>query len=137
MDCRKRDMVEDAVKKALGMEDKDEEKDEGGVFSKIFNRDDDDDDKKKKRKSSEKDDDDDKKESFFSKIFDRDDDDNKEKDSKSGFSGLFSELEGAASAGDNGGGAEERGGATSSVQVNDGDLFDDLMDVAEETAREK
>ncbi|XP_031696582.1 U1 small nuclear ribonucleoprotein 70 kDa-like [Anarrhichthys ocellatus] len=116
------------------MEEKEKDKDEG-IFSKIFNRDDDDNDHKKK--SREKDEDD-KKESFFTKIFDRDDDDDKKKESKSGFTGLFSELEGAASAGgDEMGGGGGGGGGGMKVQLNDGDLFDDLMDVAEETSRGK
>ncbi|KAL6102272.1 uncharacterized protein ACO6RY_17349 [Pungitius sinensis] len=123
------DMVEDAVKKALGKEDKDKEKDKGGIISKIFNRDD---DKKKKKKSEEKD----KKEGFFSKMFDRDADEDKKKESKSGFSGLFSEMEGATSAGGQDGDNMGGGMTPQTVQINDGDLFNDLMEVAEETSRE-
>ncbi|KAM8859074.1 uncharacterized protein AB9W97_019314 isoform 2-T2 [Spinachia spinachia] len=120
-------MVEDAVKKALGMEDKDKDEDKSGIFSKIFNRDSDD-DKKKKREEDE----DDKKEGFFSKIFDRDGDEDKKKESKSGFSGLFSEMEGATSAGGHDGDHMGGGVTPQTVQINDGDLFNDLMNVADE-----
>ncbi|XP_034086513.1 nucleoplasmin-like protein ANO39 isoform X1 [Gymnodraco acuticeps] len=128
---QQRDMVEDAVKKALGKDDKDEDKEdkEGGFFSKIFDRDDDEEKRRKLRereREKEKEDD----EGFFSKIFHRgdDDDDDEGREKKSGFSGLFSELEGPP------GGTGEQGGGTS-VGINDGDLLSDLMEVAEETSK--
>lgn len=113
--CLAGDMVEDAVKKALGKEDKDKDKNEGGMFSKIFNRDNDNNDKKKKKKSEK--DKDNKKDGFFSKIFDRDDGEDK-KESKSGFSGLFSE--GATSAGGHDGDNMGGGMTPQTVQLNDG-----------------
>ncbi|XP_076599097.1 uncharacterized protein LOC143328067 [Chaetodon auriga] len=124
------DVVEDAVKSALGFGDKDEDKkeggfslfggdkkkeeeEEGGLFS--FGRD--------KKKEEEKG-------GFFSNMFDKDDE--KEKDKKSGFHGLFSE-QGAAG----GNQMESEGGESGgqSVGVSDGDLLSDLMDVAEETSK--
>ncbi|KAI3363539.1 hypothetical protein L3Q82_012141 [Scortum barcoo] len=79
------DMVEDAVKSALGVKDKGKDKDKkkGGISS-LFGGD------KKKKEEKEKG-------GFFSKIFDKDNDGKTEK--KSGFSGLFNEQEGAGAAG--------------------------------------
>ncbi|XP_038164219.1 glycine-rich RNA-binding protein 2, mitochondrial-like [Cyprinodon tularosa] len=134
------DMVEGAVKNALGMEDKDEKKKEkGGFFS--FGRGDDDEDEKKKKKNKEED------KGFFSKIFDRDDDEDKDKvPKKSGFHGLFAEGEGGGAGGPMGGGAMGGDGGAmggggaggppgQTVAVSDRDLFDDLMDVAEQTSK--
>ncbi|XP_049927289.1 acidic leucine-rich nuclear phosphoprotein 32 family member B-like [Epinephelus moara] len=159
------DMVEDKVRGALGMEEKEEDK-EKGFFSKVLGRDDDEDDKKGKRDKDDKeegffsrifdrdnDDDkwremqkdkDDEDKGFFSKVFDRDhdddDDDDKWKEKKSGFAGLFREQGGPGAAGgvpgENVGGGEDGGGVKGqSAAVNDGDLFNDLMNVAEETSK--
>ncbi|CAB1425599.1 unnamed protein product [Pleuronectes platessa] len=132
------DKVKDAVKEKLGFGDKDEDEDEdkkgGGIFS-LFGG-----DKKKDEDKGglfsfggdkEKDED---KGGFFSKIFDRDDDDDDRKEKRAGFAGLFSEQQaGGADAGGQGHSAGEGG---LSVGVNDGDLFDDLMEVAAETSQE-
>lgn len=133
------DMAEDAAKKVLGCGDKDDDKDDkkGGIFS-FFGGDKDEEKEKEKGGifsfGDDKKKDDDDKGGFFSKIFDKDDD----KEKKSGFKGLFIEhgVEGAAGGNDCefGGGSEDKGGFKGqSVAVSDGDLFDDLMDVAQET----
>ncbi|KAM4730085.1 uncharacterized protein FYW61_010428 [Anableps anableps] len=134
------DIVEGAVKNALGIEDKEKDKKKGGFMS-IFGGDKDKeeekggifsfghDDKKKKK--------DEDKGGFFSKIFDKDDDEDKGLPKKSGFHGLFAEGEGGGAMGGGamGGGGEEAGGNPGrTVAVTDRDLFDDLLDVAEETS---
>ncbi|KAM9847667.1 uncharacterized protein ACBR49_008988 [Aulostomus maculatus] len=127
------DFMEDMVTKALGgkVEDKDEGKD--GIFS-LFGG-----DKDKGKKDEEegglfsfgKDEKKEEDGGFFSKIFNKDGNDD-DRPKKSGFHGLFNEMEGAGAAG----GCEIPGGhAGQSVAVSDGDLFDDLMDVAQETAK--
>ncbi|XP_078137706.1 uncharacterized protein LOC144537729 isoform X2 [Sander vitreus] len=116
------DIVEDKVKSALGVKDEEKDAKKGGFISKVFHK-----DEKKKEKPAEK-------EGFFSKIFDSDGDKKKDKpvERKSGFAGLFSERQDAdvAVSYDEGaaGGIGEGGGQ--SVTFNDGDLLNDLMDVA-------
>ncbi|MED6284549.1 hypothetical protein CHARACLAT_020219 [Characodon lateralis] len=128
------DMVEGAVKNALGVEDKKKDKkkggglsifgggkgekkeDKGGIFS--FGHDD-----KKKNKEEDK--------GFFSKILDKADDKDKGMQKKTGFQGLFAEGEEAAMGGEEG--AEAGGNPGQTVAVTERDLFDDLLDVAEET----
>ncbi|XP_034537385.1 zinc finger protein AEBP2-like [Notolabrus celidotus] len=138
------DMVEKAVKKALGADDEeDEDKDKNKGILSIFGGDDDKDKDKDKGglfsfgDDKKKDED---KGGFFSKIFDKDDDKGEEK--PSGFHGLF--IEQGAAAGGGGGqivaGSEGGGGGGmkgQTIGVNDGDLFDDLMDVAAETSKGK
>ncbi|XP_008286544.1 calpain clp-1-like [Stegastes partitus] len=139
------ELVADAITDALGG-DKDEDDKKGGFLSMFGGGDKDDDKDKDKDKGGlfsfgddKKKDDDDDKGGFFSKIFDRDDDKDKVP-KKSGFQGLFIEhgIEGAAGGNDGefGGGSEDIGRFKGqSVAVSDGDLFDDLMDVAEETSK--
>ncbi|XP_035982123.1 dr1-associated corepressor homolog isoform X2 [Fundulus heteroclitus] len=130
------DMVEGAVKNALGVDDKKEEK--KGGFRSIFKGDNDEekeekggffsfghDDKKKKDEEEDK--------GFFSKIFHKDDDEDKGTQKKKGFHGLF--AEGPGGMGGPGGGEEAGGLPDRTVAVSDRDLFDDLMDVAEETSK--
>ncbi|KAM4598884.1 uncharacterized protein V3H82_010879 isoform 2-T2 [Fundulus diaphanus] len=134
--CVAGDMVEGAVKNALGVKDKKEEK-KGGFRSK-FKGDKDEkkeekggffsfghDDKKKKNKEEDK--------GFFSKILHKDDDEDKGTQKKKGFDGLFAEGPGAM--GGAGGGEEAGGLPDQTVAVSDRDLLDDLMDVAEETSK--
>ncbi|XP_047207431.1 uncharacterized protein LOC124859033 isoform X2 [Girardinichthys multiradiatus] len=129
------DMVEGAVKNALGVEDKKKDKkkggglsifgggkgekkeEKGGIFS--FGHDD-----KKKNKEEDK--------GFFTKIIDKADDKDKGMQKKTGFQGLFAEGEGGAAMGGEEG-VEAGGNPGQTVAVSDRDLFDDLLDVAEET----
>ncbi|XP_047198293.1 sodium/potassium/calcium exchanger 1 [Hippoglossus stenolepis] len=132
--------VEDKVKDALGFGDKDEDEKEkekgGGIFS-FFRGDKKEEEDKgglfsfggEKKKDEDKG-------GFFSKIFDRDDDDDDDgrKEKKAGFAGLFSEQQ--AGGADAGGEGESAGGSGLSLGVNDGDLFNDLMEVAAEKSQE-
>ncbi|XP_041802898.1 uncharacterized protein LOC121613530 [Chelmon rostratus] len=128
------DIVTEAAKDILGVGGKDEDEDDkkGGVLA-FFggNKKEEEEEKKKGGLFSFGDDKkkDDDKGGFFSNLLDTDDD--KEKDKKSGFTGLFTEQGGPGAAGGDQGGTE--GGQ--SVGVSDGDLFSDLMDVAEETSK--
>ncbi len=105
------------MENALGVGDKDEDERKGGIFS--FGSDDGEKDEEDKgglfsfgndKKKDEG------KGGFFSKLFDKEDDE-KGKEKKSGFTGLFSEQEGASAAG----GSEERGGYQQrNAEVSDG-----------------
>ncbi len=131
------------MKNALGVGDKDKDDDEkkGGIFS-FFGGD----DKKEKEKDkggpfSFGDDKkkDEEKGGFFSKIFDKDDDD-EGKEKKSGFSGLFTELEGVGAAGGNegetvGGGEGSGGFKGQSVALNDGGTYGELSAAERLTSR--
>lgn len=145
-------MVEDKVKDFFGGDkDEDEDDKEGGFFSNFLDRDGDEEKLKKMReKQREKDEDeddkkggffskfldrdedkdkDDDKDHFFSKIFNRDDDDDdKGKEKQSGFSGLFSELEGPSAAGgyeggDMGGVGGGGGCGGQTIALNDGGMY--------------
>ncbi|XP_049591256.1 calpain clp-1 [Syngnathus scovelli] len=136
------DIVGGMVKNALGV--KGTSKDKGGLSS-FFGGD------KKNQDESDKggifsfgddkrENDDDDKGSFFSRFLDRDDNDKKAK--QSGFDGLFNELDGPdrqAGGGAGGSGCGAAGGAPGGPRggagLSEGDLFGDLMDVAEETSR--
>lgn len=87
------------VKKALGVEEKDKDKDEkkGGFFSFGGSKKDEDDGGVLSFGDKKKDDDEG---GFFSNIFNKDKDDDREK--KSGFQGLFSEQEGVSAGGEDG-----------------------------------
>ncbi|XP_042357483.1 aspartate and glycine-rich protein-like [Plectropomus leopardus] len=137
--CSRDDDDDDDKKKKR--RDKDDE--EGGFFSKIFDRDNDEDKWKEKKR-----DEDDGDESFFSRVFDRDNDDDKWKEKKCGFAGLFVEQGGAGAAGGpegetvgggggGGGGGGDGGVKGQSVALNEGDLLNDLMNVAEETSQDR
>lgn len=125
--CSAGDLVEDAVKNALGVGDKDEDEKKGGGILSLFGGDKDKNETEKDGLFSFGDDkkkEDEKKGGFFSKIFDRDDDEGQQR--KSGFAGLFNEQEGGSAAGsiegqsDRGRGGEDEGHAGPSVSVGDG-----------------
>lgn len=99
--CVAGDMVEDAVKGALGIKDKEEDKKKGGIKS-IFKGSNKEEEEKKKKKKKDED------KGFFSKVFHKDDDEDKGL-KKSGFQGLFAEGQEGGAMG--GGGAMEEGGA--------------------------
>ncbi|XP_026165150.1 uncharacterized protein LOC113131749 isoform X2 [Mastacembelus armatus] len=127
------DMVEGAVKSALGVKDKDkkDKKAGGGGILSVFGGD-------KKKDNSNKDEG---KGGFFSNVFDKEDN-NKGTPKKSGFSGLFSEQEGAGAAsggdGDFVGMAEESEVPKGpSVEGGGEDLYDDLLNVANEISTGK
>ncbi|TWW78541.1 hypothetical protein D4764_11G0006620 [Takifugu flavidus] len=136
------DALEGALKKVCGVESK---KEKSGGFLSFLGGDKDKDDKDKKDTGGlfsfgdDKKKDDDDKGGFFSKIFNKDDDEDKDK--KSGFKGLFNEQGGASG----GGGGEEmprfdddaNAGPGPGPGLSDGDVFNDLMDVAEEMSEGK
>ncbi|XP_040905199.1 uncharacterized protein LOC121189309 [Toxotes jaculatrix] len=140
------DMVEDTVKNALGLGDKDKDKkDKGGGILSLFGGDEDkekedkgglfsfgDDKKKDKGKKDEE------KGGFFSYFMDEDDDkDEKGKQKKSGFAAFLAEQEGAGAVGENKGETAGSEGNKESEGVNGGDWLDDLMNLSVGTSKGK
>lgn len=112
--------MEDKVRSAFGLEDKEEKK--GGIFS-LFGGDKDKDDKDDDKKGGLFSFGDDKKKDedaggFFSKILNKDDDKGDQK--KVGFQGLFSEQEGASGGYDNEEMPRFDEGSNPGVGLNDG-----------------